>query len=64
MASLSECDTQGFTPKILVMPSLQVTRGNCLQVEGTDLGERECIRYDCQDTQGSCPPEGYPVCDG
>ncbi|CAN0512605.1 unnamed protein product, partial [Ectocarpus sp. 12 AP-2014] len=20
--------------------------------------------YDCADTQGSCPPEGYPVCDG
>lgn len=45
-------------------PSLQVTRGSCLSVEGTNLDQEECVRYDCQDTQGSCPPEGYEICDG
>lgn len=44
--------------------AVQVTRGLCLPVEDTDIGEQECVRYDCEDTQGSCPPEGYPVCDG
>lgn len=40
-----------------------MTRGNCLAVDGTDLEEQECVRFDCENTQGSCPPEGYEVCD-
>ncbi|CAM9289575.1 unnamed protein product, partial [Sphacelaria rigidula] len=42
----------------------KITRGSCLEVEDTNIGDEECVRYDCENTQGSCPPEGYPVCDG
>ncbi|CAM9125191.1 unnamed protein product [Ectocarpus sp. 6 AP-2014] len=41
-----------------------VSEGPCLPVADTDIGEQQCVWYDCEDTQGSCPPEGYPVCDG
>ena len=42
----------------------QVYRDKCLPVEGTDVGDRDCVIYHCEDTEGVCPPEEYPMCDG
>ena len=48
----------------MAAPRRQVTRGSCLPVEETDIGDQECVRFDCENAQGNCPPEGYEVCDG
>ena len=31
---------------------------------GTDVGSRECINFDCKQTEITCPPEGYEMCPG
>lgn len=36
----------------------------CLPVDGTDIGDRDCVIFECGDTEGACPPEEYPMCDG
>lgn len=42
----------------------QVYRDKCFPIEGTDVGDRACVIYECQDTEGDCPPQEYPMCDG
>jgi hypothetical protein len=35
-----------------------------MSVKGTDVDKQECFNFDCDDTQISCPPEGYEACPG
>ncbi|CAM9893610.1 unnamed protein product [Ectocarpus fasciculatus] len=42
----------------------KVYRDKCLPISGTDVGERDCVIFECDDTEGFCPPEEYPMCEG
>ncbi|CAM9380243.1 unnamed protein product, partial [Ectocarpus sp. 4 AP-2014] len=42
----------------------KVYRDKCFPIGGTDVGERDCVIFECGDTEGLCPPEEYPMCDG
>ena len=41
-----------------------ITEGKCMEVYGTQVGNKQCYNYHCGDTQISCPPKGMPVCPG
>ncbi|CAM9554685.1 unnamed protein product, partial [Ectocarpus sp. 13 AM-2016] len=42
----------------------KVYRDKCFPIGGTDVGERDCVNFECGDTEGLCPPDEYPMCDG
>ena len=39
-----------------------ISEGKCMTVLGTDVGEQDCVNYECKKTQVQCPPEGAPIC--
>ena len=41
-----------------------ISKGNCMNVPGTDVKSQDCYNYLCEDTQISCPPAGLPSCPG
>lgn len=54
-----------LVPNPAVPPHLwQVYRDKCFPIDGTDLEDRDCVIFDCEDTEGQCPPQEYPMCDG
>jgi hypothetical protein len=41
-----------------------LSTGKCMDVPFTDVGDQECVNWDCADTQVQCPPKGYETCPG
>ena len=38
--------------------------GPCMNVPGTDARTKQCLNWECEDTEIFCPPRGYPTCPG
>lgn len=67
-------ESNGSTGEVTIVPMAavapprrmicQVYRDKCFPIDGTDLEDRDCVIFDCEDTEGQCPPQEYPMCDG
>lgn len=53
-----------FSAVFICTHTHQVYRDKCFPIDGTTVGERDCVIFECEDTEGQCPPQEYPMCDG
>lgn len=62
------CEIVSFFSEVLIQSTSThldpIPVGKCMDVPFTDVSEKDCVNYDCDDTQISCPPKGQATCPG